>query len=277
MTRIAVIGLGLIGGSLALALRSRRAGVEVCGIDQPATLASEMARKAAQSLIDVADAPRVDAAVSNADLVVFATPVRTICSALPGALERARLVTDCGSTKRAIAAAADTSPRRRRFVPGHPMAGRPGSGIERATPDLFEGQRWIVCAEASDEDAVEAVEGVIREVGAEPVRMTAEEHDRAVALTSHVPQLVASALKVLAARRNAELAAGPGFASATRVAGGSDAMWADIFATNREEVASALRELAGELEQSALDLENRADAPARVLELLAAARALRGR
>jgi prephenate dehydrogenase len=109
------------------------------------------------------------------------------------------------------------------------------------------------------------------------VRLTAEEHDRAVALTSHVPQVVASALKVLAARRNAELAAGPGFASATRVAGGSDAMWSDIFATNRDEVARALRELSGELERAALDLEREAETPSRVLELLAAARALRGR
>ena len=216
-------------------------------------------------------------AVREADMVIFATPVGAICSALPGVLEHARLVTDCGSTKRAIAAVAAASPRRGRFVPGHPMAGRPGSGLAQATAELFQGRRWIVCGEASEADAIDQVERLIREVGAEPVRLTAEEHDRAVALTSHVPQIVASALKVLAARRNAELAAGPGFASATRVAGGSDAMWSDIFATNRDEVARALRELCGELEQSAADLELGNDAPTRVLELLASARALRGR
>jgi prephenate dehydrogenase len=276
MTRVAIFGLGLIGGSLALALRSRRAGVEVCGIDQPAILDSDAARAAAQSLVDVGDEAAVAAAVRDSDIVIFSTPVRVICAALPGVLEQARLVTDCGSTKRAIVAAAMVSPRRGRFVPGHPMAGRPGSGLGQATADLFQGRRWILCPETSDTDAVDQVEALVRDVGAEPVRLTAEEHDRAVALTSHVPQVVASALKVLAARRNAELAAGPGFASATRVAGGSDAMWSDIFATNRDEVARALRDVIKELEQSALDLE-RGEAPTRVLELLASARALRGR
>ncbi len=277
MTRVAVFGLGLIGGSLALALRSRRPGVDVCGIDHPGVIASDAARAAAQTLLDAGDERSVTAAVNEADIVIFATPVRAICAALPRVLERARVVTDCGSTKRAIAAAAGASPRRGRFVPGHPMAGRPGSGLAQATADLFQGRRWILCGENSDADAVEQVEGLIREVGAEPVRLTAEEHDRAVALTSHVPQVVASALKVLAARRNAELAAGPGFASATRVAGGSDAMWSDIFATNRDEVARALRELSGELEQAAVDLERDAETPSRILKLLAAARALRGR
>jgi prephenate dehydrogenase len=277
MTRIAVFGLGLIGGSLALALRSRRAGVDVCGIDHPGVLGSEAARAAAQSLVDVGDERSVMAAVREADIVIFATPVRAICDALPRVLEGARVVTDCGSTKRAIAAAAAASPRHRRFVPGHPMAGRPGSGLEQATADLFQDRRWILCGETSDADAVEQVETLVRDVGAEPVRLTAEEHDRAVALTSHVPQVVASALKVLAARRNAELAAGPGFASATRVAGGSDAMWSDIFATNRDEVANALRDLSRELEQAALDLERGSGSPSRVLELLAAARALRRR
>jgi prephenate dehydrogenase len=277
MTRVAVFGLGLIGGSLALALRSRRPGVELWGIDHPGVLGSDAARATAQSLIDVGNEAAVMAAVSEADLVIFATPVRAICAVLPRVLESARLVTDCGSTKRAIVAAAGASPRRGRFVPGHPMAGRPGSGLEQATADLFQDRRWILCAETSDADAVEQVESLVRDVGAEPIRLTADEHDRAVALTSHVPQVVASALKVLAARRNAELAAGPGFASATRVAGGSDAMWSDIFTTNRDEVARALRELAGELEEVALDLENAPESPSRVLELLAAARALRRR
>ncbi len=276
MNRVAIFGLGLIGGSLALALRARRSDIAVQAIDHGAVLGHEAARAAVHELIAVDDATAVDAAVRAADLVVLAAPVRAICGALPGILESARVATDCGSTKRAVADVAAASARRDRFVPGHPMAGRPGSGIEQASADLFEGRRWIVCAEASAADAVDTVESLIRIVGAQPVRMTVAEHDRAVALTSHVPQLVASALKVLAERRNAEPAAGPAFASATRVAGGSDAMWADIFATNADEVAGALRELATELEQAALELERAPAAPARVLALLGRARALRG-
>src|SRR6185436_15166977 len=97
-----------------------------------------------------------------------ATPVGQIEASIGATLESANVVTDCGSTKRAIVAAAARSPRRSRFVPGHPMAGLPEGGIKRARPDLFEGRPWLLCPEHSDEDALARVEALVRGVGAEP-------------------------------------------------------------------------------------------------------------
>ena len=191
------------------------------------------------------------------ELVVIAAPVSVILSELPRVLDRAEVVLDCGSTKRAICAAVDQHPRRPQFVPAHPMAGLPDGGIEHARADLFEGRRWLVCGEKSSPEALEVVTSVIRSVGAMLVHMTAEEHDRAVARTSHLPQLIASALLVSAAKASAERAAGPAFASATRVGGGPDAMWRDIFATNGDEIAIALHELVTELEGVGVGLASR--------------------
>src|SRR5262245_60946676 len=123
MRRVAIVGLGLIGGSLGLALKRKVAGLQVIGVDFAALHAARAARGAADEFVDAADDAAVLRAAESADLVVLATPVSAVIRALPGMLERAQLVTDCGSTKRAIAAAAADSARRARFVPGHPMAG----------------------------------------------------------------------------------------------------------------------------------------------------------
>jgi prephenate dehydrogenase len=271
MIDLVVIGLGLIGGSVALAAKQR--GARVVGIDvAPASDAA--ARGGVSESIDAADEPAVQSAVRQAELVVLCTPVRAIMRALPGILEHARVATDCGSTKREIARVAAASARAGRFVPGHPMAGGPEGGLAHARADLFEERSWIICPEASEPDAVAVVERLITELGARAVRMSAAEHDRAVALTSHVPQLVASALTLLSQQRGASPAEGPAFTSATRVAGGPASMWQDIFETNADEVADALEALCQALSRVRQGLATDAHAIA-ALELLQAARAIR--
>jgi prephenate dehydrogenase len=164
------------------------------------------------------------------------------------------VVTDCGSSKRGIASAALALPERRRFVPGHPMA---GAGADRSalTAELYEGRTWLLCPEQSDPVAVDAVERLVTCIGARPVRIGADAHDRAVALTSHAPRLVASVLMALAEQAGALDAAGPAFERITRGAGGSPEMWRDILGSNSDEIARALRLLMGELEACAVELE----------------------
>ena len=190
---VVVVGFGLLGGSFALAVRSIAPASRITAVDRPAVLEREAARRAADAWLDTADTQAVNAAVERAELVLIATPVSAIVSLLPHLVERAAVVTDCGSTKRAITRAVLGSTRRGRFVAGHPMAGAPEGGIDLARADLFRDRRWILCPEGSDPDALELVESLVRRIGGTPVRMSPEEHDQAVALTSHVTLLVARA------------------------------------------------------------------------------------
>ena len=275
--RLAILGFGLIGGSVALAARARGIVAHVVGVDRADVLALPAARGAADELLDAADEAGTRRALAAADLVVVATPVGAIEAIIGEVLDVADVATDCGSTKRAICASAARSSRRGRFVAGHPMAGLPQGGIERASDDLFEGRQWLLCPEHSDPDAVARVETFVSALGAQPVRLTAEEHDRAVALTSHLPQLLASALAVLAERKHADVAAGPAFQSATRVAGGGEAMWRDILATNADEVSLALEALGEELDGIAKALRHKPPDLGPALRLLERARGLRAR
>ena len=136
---LTVVGLGLLGGSFALGVREIEPGVRITGVDRVDVLARPAARNAADVLVDAEDVEAVDAAFRASDLVLLAAPVRTIELVLPRALEQAKLVTDCGSTKGTIVRVAEASERRRRFVPGHPMAGAPTGGIDAARPALFRG------------------------------------------------------------------------------------------------------------------------------------------
>ena len=249
MKRIAIVGLGLIGGSLGLG--ARRLGIRVMGIDFERTLLGERARDCADDLVPAEDRAACRAALAGVDLAVLAVPVSVILGELGGVLGLCDTVTDCGSTKREIASAADRSPRRRRFVPGHPMAGAPEGSLTHARADLFEGRPWILCPEGRDRDAVGRVEELVRAVGAQPLAVSAERHDRLVALASHVPQLVASAMAALGAEWGAEGVAGPAYDGITRTAGGDPGMWQDIFATNADQVAEALGELAEALAEVA--------------------------
>lgn len=273
MRQLTILGLGLIGGSIAL--RARRHGLRVFGVDFAETLALPEAARAAE-LVDARDERRVAELVEESDLVILSAPVGGIMRSLPLVLPRARLLTDCGSTKRQVVLAAQRVGIASHFVPGHPMAGAPEGGVVHAREDLFEGRTWILCPEQADPDAVARVSEFITGLGARIVHMSMDEHDRSVALTSHVPQVLASVLMVLAQRHDAFEAAGPAFTSATRVAGGPPAMWKDIFETNADEISRALRALSGELVQIADALQRpTADRTEQVIDLLMEARELR--
>jgi prephenate dehydrogenase len=274
MTRLAVYGFGLIGGSVALAARAANPSIRVTAIDHAGVLSSPEAQHAADALVDIADRGAVERALASSSLTVLAAPVSVICDRVAWVLEHAPVVTDCGSTKRRILEQARKAARARCFVPGHPMAGLPEGGIRNASAELFRGRTWIVCAEDADTDAVAQVEALVSSVGARALRLSAEVHDAAVARTSHLPQLLASALSLIGEAHAARGAAGPAFERATRIAGGPESMWRDIFASNGDEIARALAELLAELQPVLRDLEA-GTAAGHADSLLARARRLR--
>lgn len=277
MKRLAIFGFGLIGASIAAAVRKAAPGIALVGIDLPKTIASAEVRALTDEQLDSTARAHVQRAVGEADLCVLAAPVSVIRSELPALLDAARVITDCGSTKRSICAAVAGLPRARRFVPGHPMAGGPEGGAALARADLFQQQTWLLCPENSDGDAVQLVEELVALVGAKSAHLSLEAHDRAVAYTSHVPQLVASALSVLTHRADALLAAGPAYRATTRSAGGAEVMWRDIFAANADEISGVLRQLAAELQGVAVGLDASPPDLSRALSLLAQARSVRGK
>jgi prephenate dehydrogenase len=244
---VAIVGLGLVGGSLARALSA--AGYRVIGHDRPRVLRQARAARA----ITVA-ARSVPLAVADADVVVLAASPRTNRRLLPQVSRAARpgaTLTDVGSVKRGICADA----RRRglaRFVGGHPMAGREKSGFAASKPDLFDGRRWILTPDADTAPAsLRAMRALVRAVGARPVVMSPAEHDRTVAFLSHVPQVMAWALFGAAqqdgvAKRHLDVA-GPAFRDMTRLARSPRGMWREILRQNRGEVDAALRSLVKQL------------------------------
>ncbi len=275
MKQIAVFGFGLVGASLAAAVRAANPTIRLVAVDLPAVIATPAAQRFADELVASDDSTRISAVAAASDVCVLAAPVSVIVRTLPAVLAVAPVVTDCGSTKRAVVRAAEGSPRRGRFVPGHPMAGGPEGGAAQARADLFRDQTWLLSPEASEPDAVARVEDLLALIGARSFHLDVEAHDRAVAYTSHAPQIFASALSVLTARAGASPAAGPAFRATTRSAGGSASMWRDIFATNADELSRALRELSAELSRVAAGLDASTPDLEPALALLAEARALR--
>jgi prephenate dehydrogenase len=275
MMRVAIVGFGLIGGSLSLALR-RHGSVHVTAIDRAPVLARPEAREAADQHLPLEEADDLKTALERSDITVLAVPVGTIVRLLPWSLSHAPVVTDCGSTKREIANAAAEQARGRYFVPGHPMAGLPDGGIENARGDLFEGRAWILSPVDAEPSAYEAVRRLLTLTGARLVELTPDAHDRAVAVTSHLPQLLASALFTLADDDSARAAMGPAFERATRAAGGPESMWSDIFETNADEVARAAEALGQELSKVAAGLRRSPPDIQAALALLARARSRRG-
>lgn len=275
MKRISIVGFGLIGGSLSLALR-RNGAVHVTAIDRAPVLARAEAKDAADEHLPLEETESLKAALERSDLTVLAVPVSTIVRLLPWSLTHSAVVTDCGSTKREIANAAAETPRGARFVPGHPMAGLPDGGIENARGDLFEGRTWIICPGQAEPAARQTVAEMVALTGAHLVELSPEAHDRAVAVTSHLPQLLASSLLTLAEDQHARVAMGPAFERATRGAGGLESMWSDIFETNADEVARAAEVLSKELSKVATGLRRSPPDTHAALAMLARARSHRG-
>lgn len=240
---VALLGTGLIGGSIGLALRHR--GETVVGFDaSPAVLA----RAAAVGAID-APAASVAEAVAGADVVVVAVPVGRIAGLVVEALDAgATAVTDVGSVKAAVIDAVVTARPEAsvRFVGGHPMAGSEQDGLDGASADLFAGATWVLTpTPTTDLDAHAAVRAMASRLGAEVVEIPPAQHDTLVAVVSHVPQLAATTLMNVADADAGEhqlllrLAAG-GFRDMTRIAAGHPGIWPDICVANRDAILHAL-------------------------------------
>jgi prephenate dehydrogenase len=258
--RANVIGLGLIGGSVALALRAR--GWHVTGDDHDEGVLALVVDR------DVVDATGLD---PDAAITFVAVPVLAAADQVKRALaETTGVVTDVGSVKAPICRSCDHP----RFVGGHPMAGSELDGLDGAHADLFNGAVWVLTpVEHSDDMTFAEVTRVVSSLGTEVVALAPEQHDRLVAVVSHVPHLTAASLVRLAAGRSDEhaallrLAAG-GFRDMTRVASGQPDMWLDICAENRPAIVEALDDLIAALAElrDVVDDDDRAALHERLVE-----------
>jgi prephenate dehydrogenase len=257
VTRLAVVGVGLMGASLGLAAKRKGVAVSACDLD-PDALAVAVERGAVDQ-----PAGSVAEAVADADLAVVAVPVTALAAtvrAVLGASDPTCTVTDVGSTKAGVCAAAGSSAR---FVGGHPVTGSESRGPAHATPELFQGASWFLTPTAdTDAERYRLMHGFVRALGATPVTVDPLAHDRLVALTSHLPHALSNLLVNQAGATRIEghdpLAAGGGsLRDMTRVAGANPRVWVDIFLDNAEPLAEALADHRRRLERVERALEQR--------------------
>ena len=253
--RIAVVGFGLVGASFAAAVRAAYPDTRVLAVDIDERTLAEAVERGWATDGALPDDPAFERFVGDGcDLVVLATPV--------GAAERyfedlARwdyrgIVTDTASTKARITALAErVLPHPENFVPGHPMAGSEVNGIEGARPDLFKGAHWILCPDAdTPAEHFPRLHELVTSIGARVIALPREDHDKAVAVVSHVPHIMASSLVQLASRHADDqqalmrLAAG-GFKDSTRIAAGSPELWCGIAFDNKDALSDGLDEIQG--------------------------------
>jgi prephenate dehydrogenase len=246
---VAVVGVGLIGGSIGLAARER-AGAQVRGWDP-----HDAVREAALGRGAVTDAcASLADAVEGADVAFVAAPVGALPAAVAEVLAAAGedcVVTDVGSTKRSVVAAVDDP----RFVGGHPLAGAETGGVEHARADLFEGATWYLTPTARTGGILyERLHRLLVDLGARPAALDADTHDELLATVSHLPHVLANVLVARAARVLSEEgerlpATGPSFRDATRVAGASTAIWRDIYLANADALVDAIDDTVRRLEE----------------------------
>ena len=236
--RITIIGVGLIGGSIGLAVRNRRIAKEVVGVFRRD---STMRKALAKAAVDRATMSIAEG-VKGADIIIIASPVYSIPSLVREAMKYASpgaIITDVGSTKSWVVkeVAKFKKPRSSvSFVGSHPMAGSEHAGVEFATRDLLEGSPCIVTkAPGTDGKALNRISGFWKSLGARVSVMTPGEHDRAIALVSHLPHIVAFSLAASVPRNVLKYAA-EGFKDTTRIASSDPKLWADIFLSNRKEI-----------------------------------------
>ncbi len=278
---ISIIGIGLLGGSFALAVREKYPKARFIGVDASA-VHGQLA--VAKGLVD--EVLPLEQAVAQSTLVVLATPVNTIIDLLPrvlNALPNWGTVTDLGSTKGTICAVADAHPRRAQFVAAHPMAGTENSGPGAAFRELLPGKNLIICdREKSHPDSRTLVESIFRDIGMKLFFMTPQEHDLHLAYVSHLSHVSAFALGLTVLEKEKDEQAifdmaSTGFSSTVRLAKSSPAMWAPIFDQNRQNVSKALADYIDFLQQfkaaiddgditQSVDFMNRANVIRRVLE-----------
>ena len=273
---LSIVGVGLIGGSLGLAVRKHKVAHRVIGVGRN--------RHSLQHALDLGcvDEFTTDLyhGVRESDLVVVCTPVESIASFIQQAALNARpktLITDAGSTKAEIVKEVEADLRKHKssveFVGSHPMAGSEKNGVEHSRADLFEGHAVIITPTAkTSDDAVERVHDFWRALGANVFKMSPAEHDRAVATISHVPHVVAAALASAAPEECLPLA-GRGWLDTTRIAAGDPELWRQILAQNRGHVLKGLAQFEKVLAAIRAALENEDDA--RLVKLLQAGKNLR--
>jgi prephenate dehydrogenase len=249
INRVTILGTGLIGGSFALALRKYASDIHITGWDRPEVVREAQSRNA----IDAAFSDELAPALENADLVYLALPIGATLDLLPEIARHAApnaLVTDACSTKvRIIEDATDLFPAdaTRLFLGGHPMAGRELSGIAHADADLFHNNTYALIGAASEQHdpRVSAFVRILEKIGARPLWLGAQQHDYAVGLASHLPQLAAVALGSFLYDHLDEnglpiTLAGPGLRDSLRLAGSPYSTWRDIVLTNKEVLSAAL-------------------------------------
>ncbi len=236
--RVALVGVGLIGGSIGIAARERL-GAEVVGFDASAGALTAAVERGAIG----AAADSVGAAVEGADVVFVATPVGALPAVVGDVLASAGpdcVVSDVGSTKRSVVADDE------RFCGGHPLAGAETAGVEHARGDLFDGAVWYLTpGERTSGILLERLHRVVAGFGARPLAVDAETHDRLMAGVSHLPHVLANVLVAQAAAAlggEAIPPTGPSFRDATRVAGANSAIWTDIYLANRDALIERIEE-----------------------------------
>ena len=238
---VTIVGVGLIGGSFALALRKAEFAGRIIGVSSPETIRCALDRGAIDEALPLAQA------AAQSDLIYLARPIAGILETL-GVIDAhvrpGTLITDAGSTKLAITQRAAAHIRRGRFVGGHPMAGKESRGVAAAEAELFRDRPYVLTSPDAE------LQSWIERMGARVVILGAEEHDRLVALTSHLPQLISTALAAsIGSQPGAEQVAGPAATDLTRLALSPYDIWRDIFATNSAPIDAALGAFIGKLEE----------------------------
>jgi prephenate dehydrogenase len=238
---VSIVGVGLIGGSFALALREAGFKGRIIGVSSAETVRAALER----GVID--EAQPLERAAAASDVIYLAQPIDRIIQTIgiidthvrPGAV-----ITDAGSTKRAIVSQAKGNIKHGRFVGGHPMAGKESRGVQEAEAGLFRGRPYVLTSRN------EELEFWIERIGARLVFLDPEEHDRLVALTSHLPQLISTALATLiGGEADAAKVAGPAAIDLTRLAASPYEIWRDIFFTNAASIDSAIGVFIAKLEE----------------------------
>jgi prephenate dehydrogenase len=270
-TKIGIVGLGLIGGSIALRARELWPRSLVIAVDNKDVLETAMRLHA----IDVAADNLV--VLAEAELVVLAAPVKQnigLLSELDEYIQQPAIITDTGSTKREIVSAARRLPVRFTFIGGHPLGGAAKGGLEHARPDLFDGRPWLLTPDSAPADrsrrpdgaesggspagdALEQLSAFIRSLGSSPQTISADAHDRLLAFLSHLPQIAASALMQVvgdSVGTDGLALSGRGLADTTRLAGSPPDIWKDIVETNADQIGPALDELIALLQDLRRDL-----------------------
>ena len=258
---VAIIGVGLIGGSFGLALKEKSIAGRVFGVDS-----NEARRQKALELGLVDEMLDLESAINRADLILLCVPVDKAELLLPGILSRlnGQVIMDVGSTKNSIVSIGKTAPNAGRFVATHPMWGTEFSGPEAAVKGAFTDKAVVICdKEASDKDALKIVEDLYRQLGMHIIYMNSTDHDLHAAYISHISHITSFALANTVLEKEKEddaifeLASG-GFESTVRLAKSNSAMWVPIFMQNKENVLDVLNEHISQLRKfkSCLEKEN---------------------